>query len=94
MPANPDHRPRHLDGRFLYATDNGFSADRYAIFFDDGLALVVWINASHSAWSDADAPVPHLAGTRVAWSALPVSVRAEVHRRCAELDALLRPTRG
>jgi hypothetical protein len=89
MPLDTSARPRPRDGHYLYATDNGWSADRYAIFFADGVALVVWTGGHHSAWSDADAPVPHLAGSRLAWRALPAVVRREVHRRCAELDSYL-----
>lgn len=89
---NPDRTPRHADGRFQSATDNGLGADRFAIHFTDGVSLVVWINGSHSAWSDRDAPVPHLRGARVRWVDLPLAVRQEVWRRCRELDALLDPT--
>ena len=88
MPTDPDHRPRHADGRFSHATDNGFSTDRYAVHFTDGLALIVWTNGSHSAWSDSDALVPHLRGVRVRWADLPLAVRQEVWRRCHELDAV------
>ncbi len=84
---NPNRRPRHADGRYVYATDNGWSTDRYSIHFTDGTALVVWINGSHSAWSDRDFPIPHLDGSRVAWTKLPTTVREEVHRRCEELDS-------
>lgn len=91
-PTNPEHRPRHADGRFTHAKDNGLSVDRFAVHFNDGVALVVWTNGAHSAWSDSDAPVPHLTGVRVRGVDLPLAVRHEVWRRCRELDALLDPT--
>jgi hypothetical protein len=84
------NRPRYQGARYLYSCDNGWSADRYAVFFSDGTALVVWVGGQHSAWSDEDAPVPHLTGDRVAWSRLPDEIKEEVHRRCNELDAIYR----
>jgi hypothetical protein len=84
MTFNSAHRPRYQGGRFLFATDNTWSADRYAVHFSDGIALTIWVGGAHSAWSDLDGPVPHLAGDRVAWSRLPQEIKAEVHRRCDE----------
>ncbi|MCU1600541.1 MAG: hypothetical protein JWO22_1250 [Frankiales bacterium] len=81
-------KPRHRDGQFTFATDNPWSTSRWAVHFDDDCALIVWVNASHSAWSDRDNTVPHLAGDRVAWSRLPAAVRRLVWERCVELDAV------
>jgi len=93
MPRPTAARPRYQGARYLYACDNQFSTDRYGIFISDGTALV-WVGGQHSAWSDDDAPVPHLCGDRVAWSRLPTEIKKEVHRRCDELDSYLRPTKG
>lgn len=86
-PVNYRHRPRYKGSRFLYACDNEMAADRYAVFFAGGVALVVWSRATHSAWSTAEAPLPHLTGRRVRWSDLPAAVREHVWERCSELDA-------
>lgn len=82
-----------FDGeRLLYVCTDPFGEGRFAFMFSDGTVLLVLAAGACSRWLEE----PHdlqmwTRGARTAWAWVPAPVRAEVHRRCSELQSYCAP---